>query len=276
MNETGDIEGLEERIQREATPSLESRYDEGDVAATRVTEVHRYSSPDDLSLGAAESLVRALVRLQSPGGVAQLCLAGGRTAARMYADMAGLISGSGLDTGRLELWWGDERFVPTDDPARNAGPVLALLARGFPVDPARTHPMPSADGVADNADSAATYAKELGDTRFDVCLLGLGGDGHVASVFPQHASFEPTTHRVIAVNDAPLPPAERISISMEAINDSDEVWFLVTGSEKASVLPRAMAGDPTIPGGVARGRRRTVWFVDAEAAAELGYYNCAF
>jgi len=241
-----------------------------------MSELHRFGTADELADAAARALVARIVELQAGGRVGQLCLTGGRIANRVYARLGRLVEGSPLDPGRLELWWGDERFVPTDDPERNAGQTLALLAGQFPLDPARTHPMPSADGVADNAASAATYAKELGDTRFDVCLLGLGEDGHVASIFPDHPSFEPSTHTVIGVNDAPKLPGTRISVTMETIRNSSEVWFLVSGPEKAAALAAAMAGDPTLPAGVARGRDKTVWFADVAAASRLDIYDCAF
>jgi len=241
-----------------------------------MSEVHRFFARDDLVDGAAHALLDAVVALQAGGRVAQIALTGGRIANRIYERLGALVEGAALDPGRLELWWGDDQFLPTDDRRRNAGLTLSLLAGQFPLDPARTHAMPSADGVADNASAAATYAKELGDTRFDICLLGLGEDGHVASIFADHASFEPTTHTVIAVNDAPTPPPERISLSMETIRASHEVWFLVSGAEKAAALARAIAGDPLLPGGVARGTDRTVWFVDADATADLPYYECAF
>lgn len=241
-----------------------------------MSEIHRFGSPDELAEGAARALVESVVHYQREDAVAHLCLTGGRIANQLYGHLGGLVEGSELDPGRLELWWGDESFVPTEDHERNAGHALALLAGRFPLDPARTHPMPSADGVADNADSAETYAKELGDTTFDICLLGMGPDGHVAAIFPDHPSFEPTAHPVIAVNDAPKPPAERISLSMATLCRSREIWFLVSGAEKADAVARAMLGDPLLPGGIARGRERTVWFVDADAAAKLPYYRCAF
>jgi len=242
----------------------------------RPLELHRYGTPDALADAAAGALVAAIVRHQAGGRVAHVALAGGRIASRVYSRLGALVTASQLDPGRMELWWTDEQFVPTDDPARNAGHALAVLAGQFPLDPARTHPMPAADGVADNAAAAATYAKELGDTVFDICLLGLGEDGDVASIFPGHPSSEPTTHAVIAVNDAPKPPPERTSLSLTTLARSREVWFLVSGAEKADAVARALASDPTIPGGVLRGTQRTVWFLDAAAAARLPYYDCAF
>lgn len=237
-------------------------------------QVVRHADATDLADRAAARLLGTLVGLQADGGVAQVCLTGGRIAMAVYARFGELVAGSELDPSRLELWWGDERFVPTDDPERNAGPTLALLARHFQLDPARTHPMPSADGVVDAAASANTYAKELGDTTFDLCLLGMGPDGHVASIFPDHASGEPTTQPVIGVSDSPKPPPERISLTIPAINQSGEVWFLVSGTEKADALSRSLAGDTSLPAARVAGRDRTLWLVDQDAATELPYFDC--
>lgn len=238
-------------------------------------QVVQHRDADDLADRGAVRLLAKLIELQGDGRVAQLCLTGGRIASSLYARLGELVAGSELDPTRLELWWGDERFVPTDDPERNAGPTLALLAGHFTLDSGRTHPMPSADGVVDAGASAATYAKELGETRFDLCLLGMGPDGHVASIFPNHVSGEATAQSVIGVSDAPKPPAERISLTIQALNNSEEVWFLVSGSEKASALARALAGDTDLPAGRVAGQGRTLWLVDRDSAAELPYFDCS-
>ena len=237
-------------------------------------QVVRYADAAELADQAAARLLATLIELQADGHVVQVCLTGGRIAHAVYALLGEQVGDSALDPARLELWWGDERFVPTGDPERNAGPTLALLAGHFPLDPSRTHPMPSADGVIDAAASAATYAKELGDTRFDLCLLGLGPDGHVASIFPNHPSSEPTTQPVIGVSDAPKPPPERISLTIPTLNESSQVWFLVSGTEKSNALSRSLAGDTSLPAGRVAGRDRTLWLVDQAAASELPYFDC--
>lgn len=240
----------------------------------RLPQVIQYRDAEELADQAAQRLLAKLTALQADDGIAQLCLTGGRIAMSLYSRLGQLVAGSDLDPSRLELWWSDERFVPTDDPERNAGPTLALLARHFQLDPSRTHPMPSADGVVDAAASAATYAKELGENRFDLCLLGVGPDGHVASIFPNHPSGEPTTQPVIGVSDSPKPPAERISLTIATLNNSAEVWFLVSGVEKAAAVSRALAGDLDLPAGRVSGLERTLWLVDRDAATELPYFDC--
>ncbi len=239
-----------------------------------LVQVVRHADVTDLAGRSAQRLLDALIELQVDGHTPQLCLAGGRAAMAVYAEFARLIPDSDLDTTRLELWWSDERFLPTDDPERNAGPALALLASAFSIDPARTHPMPSADGTIDAGASAALYAKELGDTTFDICLLGMGPDGHVASIFPDHPSSEPANQSVIGVSDAPKPPPERISLTIARINTSAQVWLLVNGADKASAVARALGEDPSLPAARVAGRDRTLWLLDEESAAELPYFVC--
>ena len=239
--------------------------------------VERWATGADLTEGVAERLMARLVELQSQTDApVHLCLTGGRIANRIYDAFADLVEGSDLDPTRIELWWGDERFVPTEDSDRNAGHTLAILARTLPLTSARTHSMAAADGIADADASALTYAKELGDTTFDICLLGLGEDGHVASIFPGHPSFAETTHTVIGVNDSPKPPSSRISVTVPTLSRSREVWFLVAGAEKADAVGRAYRGDPELPGGVVRGRERTLWLVDRAAGAGIPYHECTF
>lgn len=238
-------------------------------------QVVRHPDAEDLAVRTAERLLNVLIEYQSDGRVTQVCLAGGRIAMATYAAFSKLVPDSELDTSRLELWWSDERFVPTDDPERNAGPALALLASGFTIDPAHTHPMPSADGTVDAGASAATYAKELGDTVFDICLLGMGPDGHVASIFPNHPSEEPTNQPVIGVSDAPKPPPERISLTIDRINTSTQVWLLVNDAEKSAAVARALGGDTSLPAARVAARSRTIWLLDEPAAAELPYFECS-
>ena len=112
--------------------------------------------------------------------------------------------------------------------------------------------------------AAAAYAAELGDTTFDICLLGMGPDGHVASLFPGHPSSN-AAGDVIAVRESPKPPPERISLTLPVINRSAEVWFVVAGADKAEAARIALAGGP-VPAGRARGQLRTVWLLDDAAA----------
>lgn len=225
-----------------------------------------HPNADALVDGAARRLLERLEQLQQGGRTAQWCLTGGRIATRIYERMAELVGESGLDPSRLELWWADERFLPTDDPDRHVGSALGILAGQLRIDPALAHPIPAADGQVTLEGAAATYAADLCDTVFDVCLLGVGPDGHVASLFPDHPSSAPTSATVIGVTDAPRPPTERITLTLPVLNRSGEVWFLVSGADKAEAVGRALAGDPGLPAAHVRGTQATVWLLDADSA----------
>ena len=236
--------------------------------------VVRFTTADELAEAVAGQLLDRLISRQSAGDV-HLCLTGGRIANRMYEALANLAEGSGLDSGRLHLWWGDERFVPLTDPDRNATQSIGILARTIHFAPGQTHPMPARDGQRDAGEAAFAYAQDLGDTVFDVCLLGMGEDGHVASLFPGHPSFvQPTSAAVIGVADSPKPPAERMSLTVSAINRSRAVWMLVSGEAKSEAVARALGGDDSLPARAVGGTEETFWYLDAEAASLLPRYNC--
>ncbi|MBP8918513.1 MAG: 6-phosphogluconolactonase [Micropruina sp.] len=239
-------------------------------------QVLRFAGPEALIERAADLLVARIAEIQADRErIVHLCLTGGRIAHQLYEAFGARIESSTVDPGRLELWWTDERFVPTDDPARHAGPALAQLAGQFALDPARTHPMPAADGVADADAAAATYAKELGDVAFDICLLSIGPEGHVAGIFPGHPSFDPTGQTVIGLTASPKGSGDRISLTVGALRRSHEVWFLLSGPDKADAAVRAMNGDEDIPAGVVRGADDTLWFIDRDAAAGLPWFRAS-
>lgn len=222
---------------------------------------------DAVAKAVARKLRLRIAQMQEdPERVPQVCLTGGRIANRVYERLANDQDDTTVDWARVEFWWGDERFVPTGDPHRHAGQTLAILAATIQMDPARVHPMPAAEGAtADIAQAAVQYASELGDTTFDICLLGIGVDGHVASIFPRHSSSG-RGGRVIGVQDSPKPPSARLTVTMPVITASEEVWFIASGEEKADAVARALAGEPGLPASVACGTSRTVWCIDEDAA----------
>ncbi|MGO4956386.1 6-phosphogluconolactonase [Luteococcus sp. Sow4_B9] len=236
--------------------------------------VLRHEDTDDLVAQAASHLLHTLLQLQETQETVHLCLTGGRTANRIYERFAELVPDSGLRPEALHLWWSDDCFVSTTDPDRNALQALSILARTLHLSSAQTHPMPASDGKADPGEAAYAYAHDLGETTFDVCLLGLGADGHVASIFPGHPSHEQGSSLAIGVTDSPKPPAERISLTLRAINRSQRVWVLVTGQDKAAAVARALQGDQLLPATQVRGELETLWFVDESAAEDLPFYRC--
>lgn len=223
----------------------------------------------------ARRLLQRIVELQDKRGDVHVCLTGGDTANAMYERFADLVPESNLDASKLQLWWGDERFVPATDADRNSLQAVTRLARTVSIKSADIHMMPAQDGRADSHQCALEYQNELNDTAFDITLLGIGPDGHVGSIFPDHPSFEATTRKVIGVTDAPKPPSERISLTIPAMNRSSEIWFIATGASKAEAVAGALDGDPALPASHVAADDATLWFLDADAAAELPEpYSC--
>lgn len=227
---------------------------------------------DEAAAAIARRLIKSIADLQGSAAdrIVSVALTGGRIATTAYQRLAAEGTGSAVDWSRVELWWGDERFVAPDSPDRNDRGALGALRAALPLLDHRIHPMPADDGSHGLDKAAADYATELADTRFDICLLGVGPDGHIASIFPDHPSSR-ADGDVIAVRDAPKPPPERISLTHQVINRSAEVWFTVAGPDKAEAVAQAVQGaeQSLLPAAGARGRDRTLWLLDRDAASEL-------
>ena len=232
-------------------------------------EILVHARADDVAEALAARLMARLTELQRDALTPQVALTGGRIATKAYERLGTEGGSSAVSWSRVGLWWGDERFVPADDADRNARQALTALA-GLPLDQEQVHPMPASGDGLDLDAAAEAYDAELGETTFDICLLGMGPDGHVASLFPEHPSSY-ADGRVIGVRSSPKPPPERISLTLEVINRSAEVWFCVTGSDKAAAARMALsgAGPIQVPAAGVRGRERTLWLMDRDAAAQL-------
>jgi len=227
-----------------------------------------HSDAGDLAFSVASRFVTALVDAQSTGAVALVVLTGGRVAAAVYRAVAESPARVEVDWRRVEFWWGDERFLPSGDPERNETQARDAFLSALDVDPARVHPMPADTGQGAEA-AAAAYAEELaaaGSPTFDVLMLGVGPDGHVASLFPGYPQLGVTDAAAVAVHDSPKPPPTRVSLTLPQLNRAREVWFVVSGSDKAEAVAKALTeGD--VPAARPKGRNRTLWLLD-EAAAE--------
>jgi 6-phosphogluconolactonase len=190
----------------------------------------RQPDAESLARHAARDLVAAIGEAREARGVAHVCLAGGSTPMRCYE----LLDGQLDDWGGVHLWYGDERCVPFDDPESNHGQVKdRLKARG-----AVWHPMPATLGPSEGA---MEYSRELGATILDITHLGMGPDGHTASLFPDHPALD--AHGVaVGISDSPKPPPERITLTLPKLDESRRIVLLVTGEGKSEALARVMAG----------------------------------
>jgi len=240
-----------------------------------------HHSADNLAEAAAARLITHLVAVQSAGRVAQIVLTGGTIADKIHRAVADSPVRSAVDWGAVEVWWGDERFVAADDDDRNELQARAALLDSVALDPARVHPMPTPEQAGGDLDTAAEmYAQELsaaagpgdhdGVPTFDVLMLGVGPDGHVASLFPgQPALYD--ERPVVGVRGAPKPPPLRVSMTMPTLRRALDVWFVASGEEKARAVHLGLgsAGEMQVPACGPKGILSTTWLLDKAAAADL-------
>jgi len=237
-------------------------------------EVHE--SRADLATSVAGALLRLLTVHQDNGAVPQVALTGGTIADEVHREVARLASGSEVDWSRVAFFWGDERFVAADSEDRNARQARTDLLEQVGVDPAHVHEVPSTADAPDVEAAATAYAdtvRSAGTGRFAVVMLGVGPDGHVASLFPGFPQLDADDRIAIGVTGAPKPPPDRVSLTFSALNRADEVWFVVSGADKAEAVGRALSTPPPdlheIPAAGVRGEQATIWFLDRESASRV-------
>ena len=218
--------------------------------------------PPDLFVEAAEHIAGLMNRAR---GSCSIALAGGNTPRPVYALLAKPPLGDRVDWSRVSVFWGDERGVPPDDKDSNYGMARDALLDHVPVPAAQVHRMEAER--ADRDAAARAYERLLPDP-LDILVLGVGPDGHTASLFPGSPVLRETERRVVPV-DGPKPPPRRMTITPPVIRAAREIVVIATGADKAGVIARAVQGpeEPLVyPIQLAR---RAAWFVDGAAAGQL-------
>ena len=189
-------------------------------------------------------------------GAFHLVLAGGTTPLALYRALAKQHAGD----ARWHVWYGDERCLPVDHPERNSVAIEAAWLAASAIPPENRRPVPAERG---SQDAATEYAKWLaGVADFDLVLLGMGEDGHTASLFPGHTWDGADA---LAVHNAPKPPPERVSLSAARLNRSQRVWFVITGAGKREALGRWKNGE-ALPVSAIKGKQKALAWLDQAAA----------
>jgi 6-phosphogluconolactonase len=228
---------------------------------------------DSLSRAALDQVLRALDDAVRKRGRFAIALAGGHTPAKMYALWANQHSEK-TPWDRVHLFWGDERFVPQEDPLSNYRMTRETLISRVPIPAANVHPVPT--NLARPQQAAEAYEAELrkffgaAQPEFDVQLLGLGVEGHTASLFPNSPALEEKEHWVAAVR-APADPPDRLTLTPVVLNCGRNTLFLVSGANKREILS-ALRNEPQsepskYPAGRIRPTGDVVWYLDQSAAA---------
>jgi 6-phosphogluconolactonase len=243
-----------------------------------VTAIVRVSRDADAFADAAAAVfIESAIASVADRGRFSIALSGGSTPRAVFARLAG------DETARLKVswrqidwWWSDERTVPPGDPDSNFRMAFESLLGHVPIDPARVHRL---KGEVEPAQAASEYERELraafgvsaGEIpRFDLVLLGLGADGHTASLFPGTPAVT-ERERLVVANDVPAMRAVRLTFTLPLINRARRVAFLVSGAEKAPILARVLEGPRgALPAQlVSPDDGELVWIVDSAAARDL-------
>jgi 6-phosphogluconolactonase len=238
---------------------------------THVPRIEIYPTKDELEQAAVNRIVRIVAEAIRERGACFIALSGGETPRRVYHRLVK----APIDWHRVHLWFGDERMVSPDDPQSNYGMVEKELLSAVAIPDRNVHRI---RGEEPPGEAAALYAAELATAfsgatdRFDLVLLGLGEDGHTASLFPGMDVLTGEKETVLAVR-IPNRSVWRVTLTRAAINDSRVVVFLVSGSRKAPMVRRLLAAtdeDAHLPAAMVHpGQGQLFWMLDSEAGAEL-------
>lgn len=242
-----------------------------DPTADDHTTDHLHQDSTALVEHVARDFLELVARVQADGRDPHVVLTGGGIAAQVHAKVAALAAEHQVDWSRVHFWWGDERFVASDDDERNAKQAADAMLDHLDVDPAFVHRAPGSDQAPDAAQAARQYAEQIeqhGPENFDLVMLSLGPDGHVASMFPGHEALS-AEGWTTSVTDSPKPPPERVTLTLPALARTSQLWIMATGAEKAEVLARTRTSGPVseAPARALLGATDVHWYMDEEAAA---------
>ncbi len=235
--------------------------------------VNRFSDGDSVARAASSALLAKLQSLTLSQDVVHIALTGGTVGIATLARFAELPEAKAFDYSKVHFWWGDERFVPAASADRNAKQAHDAMFRHLTVPGSNIHAFPAAGAGEDLDEAAKSFATLLASfapadsayPKFDVVLLGMGPDGHIASLFPGRPA-PAAGITVFAEHDSPKPPPARLTFSYEVLNGADEIWFTVAGADKSEAVNVAFSEAPErLPVGRVRGTQKTVWFVDETA-----------
>jgi 6-phosphogluconolactonase len=219
-----------------------------------------YSDPAELT---EEVVVQTLVTIEKGltlNGKFHLVLTGGTLGVQIAQALVDEFNADLDGFKGLHIWWSDERFVPADSEDRNAAPLHGTVRNPHIV----IHEGLASDVATDIDEAVQNYTNALDGVEIDLNILGLGPDGHVASLFPGRADVD-DVRKVFAITDSPKPPPARISFTMSMINSSQEVWIVAAGEGKADAVTKIIEGDVSIPASYVRGASHTRLIVDTDA-----------
>ena len=233
--------------------------------------IHRFATADETAIAAADAGISRVLDELRNNEVVHIGITGGTVGIKTLAVWAAHARRDEIDYSRVHIWWGDERFVASDSPDRNFVQAWDALLQHIDIPRENLHEFPSSDNGLTLDEGARIFAEHFAAVapKIVFAFMGMGPDGHIASLFPGKP-LPAAGVDVIAEHDSPKPPPARLSLSYEAINRIDEVWFTVAGADKADAVEVAFSNTPdALPVGRVHGAKRNVWFIDEAAATKI-------
>lgn len=237
------------------------------------TTLEAYSDKQELIENIDEIFEEAVKDLLAEQPLVHIVLTGGTIG---IALLENIDPSNKLDWSRIHLWWGDERFLPSGHPDRNEGQATTALIHRLTIPAENVHRMPASDAGMTLDEAVDAYDDELAQfwpelPEFDIIFLGVGPDAHIASLFPGLEAILVDDRAVLAVRNSPKPPAERITLTLPAINNSKNVWVVASGADKADAIYAAFTSEnpSEAPVSAVEGTEETVFFTDELAARRL-------
>jgi 6-phosphogluconolactonase len=238
-----------------------------------------HPSKQEMADSVAARFIAKLGKILAENDISNVVLTGGTMGAAVLGAVNANPERDSIDWKRVHFWWGDERWLPRGDPERNETQAREALLDHIDHDESTVHALAASDEGVELDDAALAYSRELvsnaapGSTlpRFDITFLGVGPDGHIASLFPERSGIRVKDATVVGVRISPKPPPFRLTLTLPVINSSERIWLVLAGADKASALGLTLAGVSSneVPAAGANGRRRTDFHVDSEATAEV-------
>ena len=253
------------------------------------THVVVHPDAELLARATASRFLLALIDAQSVTSPVHVALTGGSILVDTLRAVGADPLRDAVDWTSVHVWWGDERFAPQGHPDRNDGEAHETLFSAVPLPAENVHAVPGPDRVPDVAAAAQAYTEELARhapegaqvPELAVVLLGMGPDGHVASLFPGRPSLDVDVLGALAETDSPKPPPERVSLTLPTLCSAHQVWLVVSGEGKAPAVAAALAGTSlpeaqggtgdgsSVPAGRVHAQGRTLWLLDLPATAAI-------
>lgn len=239
-------------------------------------EIRRAVNAADVAQQAAVEIITSLKELLSKQETVHLALTGGTVGIKTLEALAQETEFAELDINRIHIWWGDERYVAENSADRNAVQAKEVFLSKVEIPAVNIHVFPATDSGLNVAEAAIVFQQDLTDVfsgfepKMDLMILGMGPDGHIASLFP---GVDYGSTDVVSISSSPKPPSERLSFSYELINRSNKIVFVISGIDKASAIEKIHTEtDCDLPAAKVSATGETIWFIDEAAGA--AFWSC--